>query len=548
MRREPGDLDRHFDVLVVGGGVYGACIARMAARQGYSVALVERADFGSGVSHNSLKIIHGGFRYVQHLDLPRIRESVAAQRAWLAAAPHLVRPMRCIAPAQGLGTRGPAAFAAAVCAYHLLAGRRNKGLPDNTLPWSGVLSRRVLLARHPELAGKDLAGGAYWYDAQMLDANRLVLECLQDACANDAVVLNHVEVAGLRRTAGAVEGALVRDVLDGREFEVRADITVNAAGPSVSSILAAGSRPLAPLGRTVWTRNVNIVTRRLFDTPDAIGVSSQRPSDAVVGKSNRLFFVTSWQDCSIVGTSHVRHRSDDDMALATASDAASFLREIRDALPEQHIGKDDVRYVHAGLTPAEDEVHRTKRGTVLDHRRTEGVSGLITVLGIKFTTAPNIAASVLTLIQAMKPRTAAADGTDFSTPLPGAPDRLPDAVPWDRNVTDEQWAQWIYGRRWPDVAAMLPADESSDTDHVFRCRVLHGIAREMVMRLPDAVFRASDLAERGQLSAARLQWCANQMANRFGWTEERKSREIASVEARLQLKHDATRDTEGGPA
>ncbi len=128
LRRDLDAFHGKFDVLVIGAGAYGACIARLAARSGWSVALIERDDFGAAVSHNSLKIVHGGFRYVQHFDLPRIRESMAAQRAWLSAAPHLVRPMRCVIPAYGYGTRGPLAFAAGLCAFHVAASDRNRGL------------------------------------------------------------------------------------------------------------------------------------------------------------------------------------------------------------------------------------------------------------------------------------------------------------------------------------------------------------------------------------------------------------------------------------
>ena len=137
-----------------GGGIYGRA-SRLAARHGYSTALVERNDFGGGASHNSLKIVHGGFRYIQHLDLPRIRESVRAQRAWLAAAPHLIRPMRCVIPAYGHGTRGREVFAAGVAAYHLAAGRRNAGLVGrNRLGGSGVLSRQSMIALCPRSKGR----------------------------------------------------------------------------------------------------------------------------------------------------------------------------------------------------------------------------------------------------------------------------------------------------------------------------------------------------------------------------------------------------------
>ena len=330
MRRDLAALDREFDVLVIGGGVYGACIARMAARCGWSVALLERDDFGAAVSHNSLKIVHGGFRYVQHFDVARIRESVAAQRSWLCAAGHLVHPMRCVIPAYGYGTRGPAAFAAGVVAFHTIAGRRNAGVRGpKRLPLSGLLSRRGLLSLYPDLDRPDVTGGAYWYDAQIMDANRLTLECVQDACDHGAVAANHVEAERLLEAGGEARGAVVRDRLTGRELEVRARVIVNATGHRFARLVPGSGGDANRGRRMVWTRNVNVVDAQAVRNADALGVGSKRASDAAVGRSKRLFFVTPWQDWSIIGTSHMQHDGDArGHCAAVKADVALFLDEV----------------------------------------------------------------------------------------------------------------------------------------------------------------------------------------------------------------------------
>lgn len=540
MQRDLGALERMFDVLVVGGGVYGACLARTAAQSGFSVALLERDDFGAGVSHNSLKIVHGGFRYIQHFDLPRIWESVAAQRDWLRAAPHLVQPMRCVIPAYGIGTRGPLAFAAGICAFHAVAGRRNAGLSGNArLPRSGMLTRSALLAKYPHLQRDDLTGGAYWYDAQMLDANRLTLECLQDACAQGAIIANHVEVLQLRTSGSSVDGVVARDQLTGREFEVRARLTINAAGPFVEKLLRAGPRPIKMDRPLVWTRNVNIVTRKLFATRDAVGVGSRRPSDAAIGKSQRLFFVTSWQDCSVVGTSHTLQQGDDNQSADVRQDVQEFLMEINQALPQLELNSGDVRYVHSGLTPAEDDVKRSKRGLVIDHGQTEGLPGLVTVLGIKYTTAPVVAAAVMPIIRRQLNCTGnASPANEFWRPLPGHIEPALDAaqsaadIPYD----EVSWARRVYGANAHALFSMLPVTGLSAAEHAFRCRVLYGIEHEMVLRLRDAVLRATDRAERGCLTHDDLSWCADTLAQKLGWSAQHRQDEIDTVTAQLRMK------------
>ena len=164
MQRDPTGLtDKIFDIVVVGGGIYGACIVRDAAYRGLSVALVERGDFGHATSHNSLRLIHGGLRYLQHLDFRRVRQSIGEQNFWLRAAPHIVRPLKFVIPTYGHGTRGPAALWAGIQLYSLVAYDRNRGVDENSqLPAGGVISRRALAETIPGLDGSDVNGGAIW--------------------------------------------------------------------------------------------------------------------------------------------------------------------------------------------------------------------------------------------------------------------------------------------------------------------------------------------------------------------------------------------------
>lgn len=547
MQRDLDAFTGIFDVLVVGGGIYGACIARLAAQSGWSVALLERDDFGAAVSHNSLKIVHGGFRYVQHLDLPRIRESVAAQRAWLTAAPHLVRPLRCVVPTYGYGSRGPLAFGAGICAYHALAGRRNKGMrPESHLPRSGLLNRRELLSRHPDLDRHDVTGGAYWFDAQMLDANRLTLECVQDAYAHGAVVANHASVLGFRETKDRIEGVVAHDSLSGREFEVRARMTVNATGPFVEYLLGTSATKLSFPQPLVWTRNVNIVTRNLFESEDAVGIGSQRASDAAIGSSKRLFFVAPWQDCSLIGTSHVKHHGGtNDLSAAVKNDFEGFLSEFNETLPNRRVEVDDVRYVHSGLTPAEDGVERSKRSSIIDHSSLDRVHGLVSVLGIKYTTAPIVAADVIKVI-ARSLNGMPENSSQFSAPLPG--NKLhtgstfrPDSVAFASH--DERWANQIYSSNAQNMMRMVKQIDLSPAEHIFRCRILYGIRNEMVIRLRDAVFRATDLAERGRLTNDHLSWCADTMSKEFGWDPMRREAEVNDVRTRLDKSFSSNLDS-----
>jgi glycerol-3-phosphate dehydrogenase len=153
VRRDlPALAGREHDLLIVGGGIYGAFAAWDAARRGLATALLERDDFGAGVSWNSLKTIHGGLRYLQTLDLPRMRESIRERRTLLGLAPEIVRPLPFLVPTHGHGLAGPEVLGAALLLNELVSGDRNRGLPaSHRIPRGRMLSRREAAERVPGL-------------------------------------------------------------------------------------------------------------------------------------------------------------------------------------------------------------------------------------------------------------------------------------------------------------------------------------------------------------------------------------------------------------
>src|SRR5215210_695925 len=196
------DLDRltgrTFDVLVVGGGIYGLTIAYDAAQRGLSVALVERDDFGSGATFNHLRTIHGGLRYLQTLDVARARESILERRTLARIAPGAVRPVPFVLPLFRSFARGKLAMRAGFVLDGLLGRDRNEGVsPVHQLPAGQVISRDEALARYPPLRGVDLSGAAVWYDYVTTEADRLTLSWGLAAAAHGAVLANYVEARTL---------------------------------------------------------------------------------------------------------------------------------------------------------------------------------------------------------------------------------------------------------------------------------------------------------------------------------------------------------------
>ncbi|MDB4308075.1 glycerol-3-phosphate dehydrogenase/oxidase [Gammaproteobacteria bacterium] len=526
MQRDLASLaSTRFDLLVIGGGIYGACIARDAAYRGLNVALVERGDFGHATSHNSLRLIHGGLRYLQHLDIRRVRQSVCEQNFWLRAAPHIVRPLRFMMPTFGYGTRGPGALWSATKLHAMIAFDRNRGVAtSNRRPAGGLLSRQALLDFIPGLDTEDINAGAYWYDAQILDPDRLILEVLRDAANGGATIANYVEVTGFLKQGNKIIGVRALDRIAKSEVEIASRITVCAGGPWIHQLgRKAIGKDTKDIDRPM-TRGMNLITRPLGPKV-AFGVRSARSSDAILGKSRRMYFATPLPRCSVIGTSHFPYKGRPDDCVFTENEVLAFLDEFNAAYPAANLKPDDVYYWHGGLTPADedsdsDEIKRSRQAEIIDHGLEDDTEGFISVIGVKYTTARLVAEKAVDLIYQKKGVRPPPCTTKFSA-LPGAKtDKLHPLFP-------------TYGKFADDLAALYPEHTANSVQATFVACCTYALRSEMAIKLEDLVLRRTNLAREGRLSNRLFEQAADLMATTFNWSNAHKQTEIDN--ARNQL-------------
>lgn len=473
MKRDPGLLTaREHDLLVVGGGIHGASAAWDAAQRGLRVALLERDDFGCGVTANSLKTVHGGLRYLQSADLPRFRESVQERRALLRIAPALVRPLGFLVPTYGHGLKGREALAAGLLLNNLLSADRNRELdPSHRIPPGRMLSAEEVKRTLPGLPADGLTGGALWYDAQVDSAERLVVGFAHAAAGAGAVLANHVEAVSFLRSGTAVAGVRCRDVLTGDHFEVRARLTLNAAGPEAFRLLECLQIP-RPAGGMM----------------DAMNLVFSRPTgqDVAVGAlaAGRFLFLVPWGGRCIAGTAYTR--SDTNFG---AADVAAFLWEVQSAFPWAGLGREHLSLVHRGRVPGEGGAFGlSRRALVIDHEAEHRVPGLVSVLGVKLTTARGVAETAVDLVERRLGRRGASCRT--------AETMLPEARPLDGTLAE---------------------------------RATTAVRTEMALTLADAVLRRLDLGTGGPPSEADLAAVEAVMAAELGWSEARRREERAAL-------------------
>lgn len=430
-----------FDVLVIGGGITGAGIARDAALRGLSVAVVEADDWASGTSSRSSRLVHGGVRYLEHGHLHLVFESSRERRALLRLAPHLVRPLRFTWPVYRSARVPRWKLVAGLFLYDALALFRNVGA-HRPLGLAGVL------AREPAVRREGLTGGATYWDAAT-DDTRLTLATLLDAEAAGAIAVNHVHVQALTQRGGRTAGARVRDRLTGRELEVEARVVVNAAGPWSDEVRRL-DEPAAP-DAVRGTKGVHIlVPRARLGNREALTLLA--PLDG------RVMFALPAGPFAMIGTTDTPTTEHPSEVRAAREDVDYLLAAANHFFPQARLSTGDVTSAWAGIRPLAATGWQGGKAASAsrEHAIVTSPSGVIAITGGKLTTYRAMAAEVVDQVQSALgvARTVA---PTLVRPLPGGDLASMDAELAAAHAAtgDPAVAKRLvhaYGSRWREVA------------------------------------------------------------------------------------------------
>ncbi|HVZ70582.1 MAG TPA: glycerol-3-phosphate dehydrogenase/oxidase [Rhizomicrobium sp.] len=530
MRR---NLDRlaneTFDLLIIGGGVTGACVARDAAMRGYKVALVEKGDFANATSAHNSKLIHGGLRYLRNFELGLVRESLRERRIWQRIAPHLVRPLPFLIPVHGGSRRERATLGIGLTLYDVLSFDRTwLDDPAQRLPRHSWLGREKALAQEPVLDRPDFDGAFRYFDAQMYSPERLALENLLDADAHGAALANYVAASSLLIRNGKIEGASVRDMMGNAPFDIRARLTLVSTGPWSDLFLdAALGKKTAH--RILRSKGIHLVVPSL-----------SRTSALTVAAGGGHFFILPWRNHTILGTTDTAFTGDPDSVHVTEEDISGFLGFINKHLPAAHLKRSDVIHSYAGLRPLVDEgsgntYGASRRSELVDHKE-DGVEGLYSAIGGKWTTSRDLAEKIVDTMAAKlgparrcKTRTSRLPG--------GAIDRIEAfGAEQKRKHPDLQGIDHLtrlYGTRLDAMLAEAgnrpelrqPLGITGDIG----AQVLFAIREEMALTLSDVVTRRTGIGQLGRPAADVLARTADIMAGELNWSAERRAAEIDGV-------------------
>lgn len=382
-----------YDLVIVGGGIYGIALTLESARRGYRPLLLERDDFGSHTSWNSLRIVHGGLRYLQQLDLRRFRQSVSERTWFMKHFADLVQPLECLMPLYGRGLKRNSIFRLALATNDLLMTGKSRGPSgERLLPMGKVLSRDETLQRFPLAQREGLQGGALWFDAMMPKPSRLMIEMLRWATACGATALNYTEATGLEPRGSAQLGVEALDQVTGRRHVFKAPVVVNSAGPWCREVASRLDRDIADLHETSIAFNV------LLDIPN---LSAAALALEPVKPNPRTYFLVPVSRGALVGTFHAKWKSGLRDVRIPVEWLDEFLADLALALPALKLGRSQVRRVDWGFLPT-DQVgsnKQSRRPIIVHHQDYGGIRGLFSISGVKFTTARLIAEGTVNRVE-----------------------------------------------------------------------------------------------------------------------------------------------------
>jgi len=563
-----------FDVVVVGGGITGAGVALDAATRGYSVALVERADFASGTSSRSSKLVHGGLRYLQNFDLALVREALLERQLMVALAPHLVHPLPLVVPAFA-GARPDRLVGVGLNLYDVMSvdrdrlrsrrGRRarasagrssgeqgNQAMqPEGGESWSPerhrVISGEEVLELLPALAAREPTSGYLFYDCQTDDV-RLVLTVLGEAERFGTVCANRLNVTGLLERDGRIRGVRAQDGESGAELELRAANVINATGVWADQLRPDDRSEIGQHGESERgggvpfirpSRGTHLILRH-EDLPLVGG--------AIVPAGNgRSIFALPWLGRTLVGTTDNDYEGDLEHVRPSGEDIDYLLQAVNDFFGAE-LDPGDLAGAFAGVRPLISSGDPKKSVDISRKAELyETAGGMITITGGKLTTWRRMAKMAVDRLVERDAR----DAPCRTHEIPLGQAIAPEDLPRVEGVLAESYPALAY--RYGDAAhqVLALAAESNPAHPELAQPIVPGLPdllaeavlaarKEQARSIGDVLLRRTRL---GLLAARELGGVGNPidrvadvLARELDWSPERRGEEIERFGAEAEAE------------
>ena len=525
---------KDYDIVIIGGGITGAAVAYEAASRGLSVALVEKGDFGGATSSATSKMIHGGLRYLANGEFGVVRESLRERRILENIAPNFVYPLPFLVPLYKGLKNIKRIMQIGMILYDQISSDKGftwdkaKRLPDHRM-----LSVKDTLALEKVVNPDGLVGGIAFNDCENLIPERLTLAFIKSAVKHGADVSNYAKVEDFLREPGKIQGVVVRDLLSNMTVKLHGRITINCGGPWADLILDVASGKQAPQ-HVRRSQGIHIVTRKLVDKY-VVGVLTA---------SGQRCNIMPWRGHSLIGTTDKEYKGNPDDYRVTRESIEEFISEVNSGFGQPGLVKyADITYVYGGLRPLiEDQtkdVYKTSRRYEIYDNEKDGLAGLISVEGGKYTTSRGLAENVLRLVmkKAGKEHKKSVTAKQY---LAGCELKDIDAFIYsaktansDFNQSSMDYLARIYGTEFNNVMAIARKDkryaEPLNADGEMPAQALYAVKNEMARTLTDILLRRTGLGTLGNPGAKVLETIAEIAARELKWSPGKTDLEIETA-------------------
>lgn len=556
MKRDISKIcDRAYDVLIIGGGIVGASTALDATLRGLSVLLVDKGDFGGATSASSGKMIHGGIRFMQNAKLLRVRESLHHRKVFLNIAPHLVHSIPFIIPTYGHGIKGKEILTAGMFVYELLGIDKNVTKdPSKKIPRFKILSKKEVLSLEPGINSNGLTGGVLYYDCQMHTPERLTLAFIQSANENGADVFNYMKVQDLITEKNKVGGAKIVDLLSGNIFTVKSLYTINASGPWINKTISMVDS-IKNQKQIQFSKGIHIVTEPITKNHAIALATKHQQAKSLVSRGGRHFFIAPWKNHSLIGTTNVDFNGDPDDQMVTKKDIEDFLEEIKDSYKSaSKITMNDIKYFYGGLYIDDANInfnngyqgHRNDQ--IFDHKEDNNLDGLISVIGVKYTTSLQLAEKIVDKIVKRlgkgKTQSVLENNSLYGGDISNYSEFVKNAVNKFSSVLDAEIIESLislYGTKYGDVLNIGLINNSflekivEDFPYI-KAQVIYSIKNEMAVKLTDIFLRRIGIGTLKKPNDEVIISVANLMAQELNWNKEKIQSEIDELKSIYSLK------------
>jgi len=530
--------DEHFDVLVIGGGITGASAAYEAASRGLKVALVEKRDFSWATSAVTSKLIHGGLRYLVNGEIGLVRESLRERRVLENIAPNFVYPQPILIMHTGTPLKNNRwAVKIGMVMYDALSYDKNWTWDKSKqIPSHRTISRDDVLACEPNVRSLGLTGGSIYYDCLSIFPERLTLAFIKSAVAQGAKVANYTQVEGFNvDDKKKVRGVMVRDLISGKTCSISATVTVNCGGPWADVILGMTESKVNTGGTLRRSEGIHIVTgKKLISGQYVVGSTTS---------TGRHFFLIPWRGHTLIGTTDKPYTGNPDDYHVTKQSVLELLADINASFGDGTLNYSDVKHTYGGLRPLveeqTEETYTCSRKYEIYDNADDGLDGLLTLEGGKYTTSRNLAQTCVTLIEKKMGRKPGRS-TTTKRYLSGCEIKdmkvfLQEASRINQNFSPSslEYLARNYGTEYKDILKLALEDktlaEQLNADGEIMAQVVYAIQNEMALTLPDIVMRRTGIGTLGNPGESVLRKVAVKAASMLSWSSERMEKEIGQI-------------------